>query len=208
MTGPLVSVLLFVGAAHAGSALGLSVAQVVNDPFIARRFVQAHGTLALAPRISTELAVGVAPRSDTGDWTALSHQMVEENGVAPDLSRIMQSLTLVARIDPVALESGRGRTRMGMTVGAGAVRTVDDLEALQRVGDDRAESTQVQVHPAGVVGIVGEHWWGRHGIRVDATSVRFIEVVSADVLEMKDNHLLGIGWVVALGADAGRREAP
>ena len=74
--------------------------------------------------------------------------------------------------------------------GMGVSQTVDDLSALQAEEDERAQSTQVQVHPTTNFGGGIRMIFNRNfAARVEGRSMIYIETVNATTLEMKNNFL-------------------
>ena len=73
----------------------------------------------------------------------------------------------------------------------GLTQTVDDLEALNATQDERAQSTQVQIHPTSNFGAGVRMIFGKNiAARIEGRSMIYIETVNATTLEMKNNFLL------------------
>jgi hypothetical protein len=103
----------------------------------------------------------------------------------PFLRPLLLGGTLTARPNPVSM---------------GVVRTLDDLEALDKVDDPDAIATANQLHPSLHAGVIGRVLFGRNvGWYVDLRNLAFIEVVESDTLEMKNNLALSTGISFGVG---------
>ena len=172
------------------------VAFVANDPFL-NRYIFGSG---LAYHVTEVFAVegnfDFAPDLGEGDWKPLTTQLVNENSVSPDISKLTMFGSLTFQYSPIYGKLAIvGRDIILFDVygnfGMGFTRTTDDLEALQATGDERAIATQFQTHPTTNFGgglriIFGESI----AARVEARSMVYIETVSATTLEMKNNLIL------------------
>lgn len=169
---------------------------VANDPFLNRYIVGAGLGYHLTEVFAIEASFDFAPDLGDGDWKPLTTQLVEENSVSPDISKLTLFGALTFQYSPIygklavvgnniILFDIYGAFGMGMT------RTTDDLEALQAVDDPRAQATENQVHPTTNFGgglriIFGENI----AARVEGRSLVYIETVNATTLEMKNNLIL------------------
>jgi outer membrane beta-barrel protein len=137
-----------------------------------------------------------SPDLGTGDWKPLTTQLVEENHVSPDISKLNLFGSACFVFSPIygkAAISGRKLINFDIygKFGMGATRTADDLEALQSVGDPRAEATQFQVHPTTNFGGGARIIFNENlAMRVEGRSMVYIETVNATTLEMKNNFIL------------------
>jgi hypothetical protein len=189
--------------AHAYEPIGLGASLgadwVVSDPFVRRRGL--HFGLEYAPRpfFSAGFLVAGYPNFGQADWKPLTTQLVEENRVSPDLSRITARADLVARFTPLWREGEHISTNAGLHVGFGAVRTVDDLEAMQAEDDPVAQSTQIELHPTLLYGLSAEMRTDYVvGFRVRAEHVVYVETVNGTTLERKNNRFFGVeltAWI-------------
>lgn len=169
---------------------------VANDPFLNRYIVGTGLGYHWTEIFATEVSLDFAPDFGTGDWKPLTTQLVEENSVSPDISKLTLSGALTFQYSPIygkVAVVGRKIVLFDIygAFGMGATRTADDLEALQAVGDPRAESTQFQLHPTTNFGgglriIFGDNI----AARVEGRSLVYIETVNATTLEMKNNLIL------------------
>ena len=172
------------------------VAFVANDPFLNRYIVGTSLAYNITEIFALEASFDFSPDLDERDWKPLTTQLVEENHVSPDISKLTYFGSLTFQFSPiygkVAL-SGRNIINFDIfgNFGFGITRTADDLEALQATGDPRAEATQFQAHPTTNFGgglriIFNENL----AARVEARSLVYIETVNSTTLEMKNNFIL------------------
>jgi hypothetical protein len=180
-------------ASAAERAVTVGVGTVTNDPFVNRHAVTVGGQYRPQAHVAFGVDVRYFPDLGDSDWKGLAKQLVEENHVSPDISKMMYSGTVNLGLFPLSTTKERFavESRVGVLVSAGVVKTEDDLSALDTdSGDDRAEATQHQVHPCGGVALVGDFWWGINGLRLRREQIIYIEVVNSTTLEMKNNSLL------------------
>ena len=172
------------------------VAFVSNDPFLNRYIVGTGIGYNLTEIFAIEGMLDFSPDLGTGDWKPLTTQLVEENHVSPDISKLNLFGSACFVFSPIygkAAISGRKLINFDIygKFGMGATRTSDDLEALQAVGDPRAEATQFQVHPTTNFGGGARIIFNENlAMRVEGRSMVYIETVNATTLEMKNNLLI------------------
>jgi outer membrane beta-barrel protein len=172
------------------------VAFVSNDPFLNRYIVGTGIGYNLTEIFAIEGMLDFSPDLGTGDWKPLTTQLVEENHVSPDISKLNLFGSACFVFSPIygkAAISGRKLVNFDIygKFGMGATRTADDLEALQSVGDPRAEATQFQVHPTTNFGGGARIIFNENlAMRVEGRSMVYIETVNATTLEMKNNFIL------------------
>lgn len=169
---------------------------VANDPFLNRYIVGTGLGYHLTEVFAVEGTVDFAPDLGDGDWKPLTRQLVEENSVSPDISKVTLFGNIAFQYSPIygkVAIVGRDIILFDIygTFGMGFARTNDDLEALQLVGDEKAMSTEFQTHPTTNIGgglriIFGENI----AARVEGRSLVYIETVSGTTLEMKNNFIL------------------
>lgn len=169
---------------------------VTNDPYINRLLLGASFTAHVTEIYGFELDVAFSPDLGEADWKPVTKQLILENQVSPDFSRILWYSHLDFEFSPIygkVAVLGRGIVNFDVygTFGAGAVGTRDDLEALQAENDVKAQSTASQVHPTTNIG------GGLRillnptvAVRVEGKSLLYIETVSATTLEMKGTFAL------------------
>ena len=180
---------------------------VTNDPFL-RRYL---GGVGLAYHITEIFAVegmvgfspNLAPDEDTGeacndpDWKPLTCQLVSENHVSPDISKLTLFYNGTFQFSPIYGKVAlNGRRIINFDIfgsfGMGATHTQDDLNALGAdQNDEKATNTANQIHPTTNFGggariILNESF----ALRVDGRSLVYIETVNSTTLEMKNNFIL------------------
>ncbi|HCH63579.1 MAG: hypothetical protein CL927_08360 [Deltaproteobacteria bacterium] len=169
---------------------------VANDPFLNRYIVGTGLAYHVTEIFAVEGTFDFAPDLGEGDWKPLTTQLVNENSVSPDISKLTMFGSLTFQYSPIYGKLAIvGRDIILFDVygnfGMGFTRTTDDLEALQATGEERAEATQFQTHPTtnfggGLRVIFGENI----AARVEARSMVYIETVNATTLEMKNNLII------------------
>ncbi len=172
---------------------------VANDPFLNRYIVGSGLAYHLTEIFAMELNLGFSPDLGEADWKPLTDQLVNNNHVSPDISKLTYFGNATFAFSPIYGKAAvLGRNIINFDIfgafGMGATRTVDDLEALQKVGDPVAEATQYQVHPTtnfggGLRVIFNEST----AVRIEGRSLIYIETVDSTTLEMKNNFIVQTG---------------
>ena len=169
---------------------------VANDPFLNRYIVGTGIGYNITEIFAVEVNLDFAPDLGDADWKPLTHQLVNENSVSPDISKLTYFANTTFQFSPlygkVAI-SGKKIVNFDIygNFGMGVTRTADDLDALQMQGEPRAMSTQYQMHPTTNFGgglriIFSENL----ASRIEGRSLVYIETVSGTTLEMKNNFIL------------------
>lgn len=176
-----------------------SVGFVTNDPFLNRYIAGVRFGYHLTEIFAVEGELSYSPDLGETDWKPLTTQLVNENNVSPDISKLTLVSNATFQFSPiygkVALGGGNiihfdiyGAFGMGIT------QTRDDLRALQAEGDPIAQATEVQIQPTtnfgGGVRVVFNETLA---VRVDGRSLVYIETVNSTTLEMKNNFVLSAG---------------
>jgi outer membrane beta-barrel protein len=169
---------------------------VANDPFLNRYIVGTGFGYHITEVFAVETSIDFAPDLGEGDWKPLTTQLVTENNVSPDISKLTLFGAATFQYSPIyGKVAVVGRNIVNFDVygafGMGFTRTTDDLTALGAEDDPRAQITQFQTHPTTNFGgglriIFGESI----AARVEARSLVYIETVNATTLEMKNNLIL------------------
>ncbi|MDP2312116.1 MAG: outer membrane beta-barrel domain-containing protein [Pseudomonadota bacterium] len=179
--------------------VGPSVGFVANDPFLNRYIIGGVFDYHLTEVFAAELQVGYAPILGQGgendpDWKDLSKQLLLENSVSPDISKLTAHGSMALAFSPIYGKAAVGRSIIAFDIfgyfGLGVTATTDDLVALQN-DDDSAVLTQNQVHPTTIVG-GGARVAFSEGVaaRVEGKSMSYIETVNSTTLEMKNNFVV------------------
>jgi outer membrane beta-barrel protein len=178
-----------VGRYEVGPHLGF----ITNDPFLNRYLVGVGGTYHVTEVFGVELSGTFSPDFGDGDYKPITDQIINENQVTPDISKIQLYTNLNFQFSPIygkAALLGRGIITFDIygVFGTGVVRTVDDLEALDAAGDPIAEATRSQFHPTlNYGGGMRLIFSPSFAIRVEARGLSYIEVLESTTLEMKNN---------------------
>lgn len=169
---------------------------ITNDPFVKRYLVGASLTYHPTEIFGIELSGTFSPDFGESDWTILTKQLINENSVSPDISKVEAFGSASFQFSPIyGKVAVAGKKIVNFDIfgvfGAGVVSTKDDLKALQAEGDAAAIATETQVHPTTNLGggfriIFNENM----AVRVEGRSLVFIETVESTTLEMKNNFAL------------------
>ena len=176
--------------------LGPHVGFVTNDPFINRILLGLNFARHFTELFAIELRGTFSPDLGQGDWKPITKQLVLNNKVSPDISKIIWYSTANFQFSPIY-----GKIAVGSSAiinfdiyglfGVGVVGTKDDLEALQQEGDQEAIDTQNQVHFATSFGGGFRIVFSRTvAARIEGTSLIYIETISSTTLEMKNNFTM------------------
>jgi outer membrane beta-barrel protein len=173
------------------------VAFVANDPFLNRYIVGSGLNYNITEIFAIEANLDFSPDLAEGDWKPLTKQLIEENHVSPDISKLTYFGNVNFLFSPIyGKVAVVGREIINFDIygsfGMGATRTSDDLKALDTTsGDDRAEISQHQTHPTTNFGGGVRVIFGKNiAARLEGRSMVYIETVNATTLEMKNNMLL------------------
>lgn len=169
---------------------------VTNDPFINRYLVGGSFAYHVTEIFGVELSGTFSPTFGTLDYKGITKQIIGENEVTPDISRIQFYVNGNFQFSPiygkVALGAGRiiGFDLFGV-FGTGVVNTKDDLVALQKTDDPAAIATESQFHPTlnfgGGIRIIFSDTFAW---RIEGRGLSYIEVLESSTLEMKNNFTL------------------
>lgn len=176
------------------------LAYVTNDPFLKRYIVGANLGYHITEIFAVEATFAYSPILGEADYKQVTKQLVNENNVSPDISRLTAIAAGTFQFSPiygkVAL-SGKNIINFDVygAFGMGVTRTVDDLDALQADPKDPIyAATAVQWQPTtnfgGGARVIFNDWFA---IRVDGRSMVYIETVGSTTLEMKNNFLFSAG---------------
>jgi outer membrane beta-barrel protein len=185
-----------IGRYEVGPSLGF----VANDPFLNRLIIGAVADYHITEIFAAELQFGYAPilgqgGCDDPDWKQLSCQLLEENSVSPDISKLTAHGSLGLAFSPIYGKAAVGRRIIAFDIyghfGLGATATQDDLVALQAEDSETAIATQNQVHPITVIsGGARVAFTEGLAVRLEGKSLSYIETVNSTTLEMKNNFIL------------------
>lgn len=172
------------------------LAFVANDPFLNRYILGTGVGYHLTEIFALQVDIDFSPDLGEGDWKPLTKQLVNENRVSPDISKLTYFGSLTFQFSPLY---GKGAV-MGKSIinfdiyglfGMGITATADDLDALQAVGEPRAQATEHQIHPTTNFGGGMRIGFSPNvAARIEGRSMVYIETVNATTLEMKNNFIL------------------
>jgi hypothetical protein len=162
-----------------------------NDDLFKAKTLMVTVRQPLSPALSIEALVGYRIDPAPGHWRPLTLQMDYRPNFY-ELSRESLSLGLLLGVQVFQGEVGDFQTALHAYAGLGAVSTTDDLEALLATGEDRAESTELQTHPAILWGLssdlmLTEAW----GLRLRWHHVEYVESIYGNLLAMTENTSVG-----------------
>ncbi len=172
---------------------------VTNDPFIRRWLFGANVAYHPTEVFGIEVNFTFSPDLGDLDKKAITTQIVDNNQVTPDISKIGWYASLNLQFSPIygklaVLDRQVINVDVFGAFGAGVVSTTDDLEVLQKVGDPVAEATRQQIHPAlnfgGGLRII---FPPTIAVRFEARGLSYIEVLESTTLELKNNVTLLLG---------------
>lgn len=179
--------------------VGPSVGFVANDPFLNRYIIGVVGDYHLTEIFAIEVQLGYAPILGQGgendpDWKPLSKQLLLQNSVSPDISKLTLHGSAALAYSPIYGKAAVGRRIIAFDIygyfGLGVTNTQDDLVALQNEGPE-AVATQNQWHPTTNIG-AGARVAFTEGLaaRIEGKSMSYIETVNSTTLEMKNNFIV------------------
>jgi outer membrane beta-barrel protein len=171
---------------------------VTNDPFINRYMLNSSYTYHVTEIFGVEFMGAYAFDFGQKDWKAITKQIVTENQVTPDISKIGAMGAMSFTFSPIyGKVAVMGRNIVNFDIyasfGSGVVATNDDLEALQKPDVPIAVNTQKQLHPTlNYGGGIRMIFNPSFALRVDARGQSFIEVLESTTLEMKNNMTVAV----------------
>ena len=175
------------------------IAFVANDPFLNRYVLGVGVTYNLTEVFGVEAMLDFSPDLGDADWKPLTKQLVNENSVSPDISKIGAFGSFCFVFSPIYGKAAVvGKNIINFDIygkfGMGGAQTTDDLKALsggKSENNETALSTQVQFHPTTNFGAGAKIIFNPNvAARVEGRSLIYIETVDATTLEMKNNFLL------------------
>lgn len=172
---------------------------VSNDPFLNRYIVGGGVGYHITEIFAVEGMIDFSPDLGEGDWKPLTTQLVNENNVSPDISKLTYFGSACFVFSPIYGKAAiRGRNIVNFDIygkfGLGGTATSDDLEALQQAGEPTAIATQNQFHPTTNFGGGARIIFNQNvAFRLEGRSMIYIETVDSNTLEMKNNFIIQAG---------------
>ena len=174
--------------------IGGGISAVVSDPFL--RLYGLKASYQQAIKNSLFFGADVYYFADLGeaDWKPLTSQLVKENSVSPDISKMQIAVIPSLSIEPMTFDLSGLEAYWGVNMGIGVVQTKDDLETLQTTSEDlKAASTEVQWHPCNTFGTYVSFWLNDQiGVKLHLNHMTYIETVNATTLEFKNNKMINL----------------
>lgn len=186
-----------IGRYEAGPQIGF----VTNDPFLNRYIVGASLDYHITEIFAAEIQIDYAPILGKGgendpDWKPLTKQILSENSVSPDISKLDAMGSAALAFSPIYGKASVGRKIIAFdifgTFGIGAIHTVDDFNALQvPENDPDYQSTAQEWHPTTVIsGGARVAFTESVAARLEGKATSYIEAINGGTLEMKNNFIL------------------
>lgn len=180
---------------------------VTNDPFVNRYLGGASLTYHVTEVFGVEFNGTFSPDFGVGDYKPITDQLINENNVTPDISKIVYFGSMNFQYSPIY-----GKVAVGQKIimfdlfgafGGGVVGTSDDLVALGKETDADALATENQLHPSlnygGGLRVVFSKAFA---LRLEGRGLSYVEVVESDNLEMKNNFMLLTAASIFFGGKA------
>jgi len=188
--------------------LGSHVGMIVNDPFVTRTLIGGSANWHMTDVLGIELHSTFSPDLGEADWKQITHQLVHNNQVVPELSKILYNGQLTTQFSPVygKVAGRRGLVYFDMygVVGVGTVLTHDILDPLGLDSDSRGLATEVEWHATVVYGAGARIAIGsRLAVRTQGTVWHYVETINGTSLLMKPAFAMtvGVSWLVPLKRD-------
>lgn len=183
---------------------GIHLGFVTNDPFINRYLIGASFTYHFTEIFGAEVTATFSPDFGKGDWKPITNQLVNENKVSPDISKIIWAAGGNFQFSPLYGKLALAKKTINFDVfgvfGMGVVGTFDDLEALQCESDPQCVDTEKQIHATSNIGGGFRVVFSKNfAIRIEGRSLIYIETINSTTLEMKNNFVLLGGATFFLG---------
>ena len=180
--------------------VGPSVGFVANDPFLNRYIVGGVFDYHVTEIFAVEAQLAYAPILGSGvddpDLKPLSKQLINENSVSPDISKLTAHGHVGLAYSPIYGKAAVGKKIIAFDIyghfGGGFTMTTDDLEALNEdANSPDALATQNQVHPTTVFGGGARVAFSKSlAARAEVKSMSYIETINSSTLEMKNNVIV------------------
>jgi len=169
---------------------------VTNDPFIKRNILGAGLNYHPTEIFSFEGTVAFSPDMGEADYRPITKQLIANNGVSPDISKILFFGSAAFQFSPIygklAVVGGHIiNFDLYGSFGLGVVHTVEDLEALGTDTSTDAQATASQNHATiNFGGGLRVIFTPSVAARLDVRSMVYNETVNSNTLEYKNPLLL------------------
>jgi len=172
---------------------------VTNDPFINRYLVGAAFDYHVTEIFAIQLNGDFSPDFGTGDWKPITHILVDDNKVSPDISKVIWLANADFEYSPIYGKIAvLGKNIINFDIfgnfGGGVANTHDDLKALQAETDPKALATANQIHPTINFGFGTRVIFSKaFAFRLEGRSMSYVETINSSTLELKNNFMLLLG---------------
>ncbi len=181
--------------------VGPEIGFVTNDPFLNRYVIGATIDYHVTEIFAAEIQLAYSPILGSGgendpDWKKLSKQLLLENSVSPDISKLDAMGSAALAFSPIYGKAAVGRKIIAFDMygafGLGVVHTADDPKALQvDPGDPAFVGSDQEWHPTTIIAGGARVAFGESvAARIEGKSMSYIETINSTTLEMKNNFLL------------------
>lgn len=173
------------------------LAFVANDPFLKRYIVGAGINYNITEIFAVELSFDFSPDLGEADYKSVTSQLIKENSVSPDISRLTYFGSASFLFSPiygkVAVIGGNIiNFDIYTAFGMGMTATQECLECLDS-SDEKGPTlaTRDQVHPTTNFGGGARIIFSENlAVRLEGKSMIYIETVNSTQLEMKNNFII------------------
>ena len=183
------------------------IAWVANDPFIKRYIVGVGINYNITEIFAVEASFDFSPNLGKADYKPITNQLIKENSVSPDISRLTYFGSFSMLFSPIygkaAVMGGKivnfdifTAFGMGMTKTEECLECLDQAKASSDGGVDAEEQslaakTQFQMHPTTNIGAGARMIFSENlAVRLEGKSMVYIETVNSTQLEMKNNLII------------------
>jgi outer membrane beta-barrel protein len=180
--------------------LGGHIGFVTNDPFINRYLFGADFSYHVTEVFSLGIDGTFSPDFGQGDWKSITDQLVNNNKVSPDISKVIWNVNATTNFSPIygklAVVGGRIIVfDIYGIFGFGVVGTLDDEDAIQCNGPtDPCQTTLNQVHPTTTAGGGFRVAFSKKvAARIEGRTLSWVETLNGTSLEMKNYFILQAG---------------
>jgi len=175
---------------------GVGLGFVTNDPFVNRYLLGGHFAYHITEIFAVEANGVYSPDFGTGDWKPITDQIINNNEVTPDISKIQFYANANFQFSPI-----HGKVAVGQgniinfdifgLFGSGIVNTADQIDLIEEEQNEAAIATQSQFHPTLNYGVGTRIIFSEaFAFRFEGRGLSYIEVIESTTLEMKNNFTI------------------
>jgi len=175
---------------------GVGVGFVTNDPFVNRYLLGGHFAYHVTEIFAVEAEGAFSPDFGEGDWKPITDQIINNNEVTPDISKIQFYANANFQFSPIYGKVAVGQGRIvnfdifGL-FGSGIVNTADQIDLIEEDQNEAAIATESQIHPTLNYGVGTRIIFSEaFAFRFEGRGLSYIEVIESTTLEMKNNFTI------------------